>query len=279
MKRLLMSGLVLISAFAANSVFSQEKIPTLFPSNTTYRFMLMRGELRPLLSSSPDPREVWNDPTAHYFFQKSTWKELDFTDDQIKQIEKMQKERVEFNKFLGRRSNLFANEARDENGKIDMVKYRKLIKKNFDALVKFNEQQELKLREVVPRHQWVQMSEIITKYTLKGEGLASQITKAGFSDFLDLTDAQKEKLKTVSRKLIEENKKQMKKMSQKTVRELMQVLTKDQKQKLLKAIGAEDFSEFESINIVALNEQLRRFVDADKSAQNPKSGKQPTKKR
>ena len=58
----------------------------------------------------------------------------------------------------------------------------------------------------------------------------------------------------------------MKQMARDSVRQLMKVLTKSQKEKLLKAIGAEDFSDFESINIVALNEQLRRFVNAGQNS-------------
>ena len=56
--------------------------------------MLIKGQLQPLKNSAPDPAEVWNDPIASFFFHKSTWKELDFTGDQIEKITAMKSKRV-----------------------------------------------------------------------------------------------------------------------------------------------------------------------------------------
>ncbi len=273
MRKLLLLTITLTVLVTSRPVIAQDKIPTLFPSPSSYQFALIKGQLRPLISSVPDPAEVWGDPTASYFLQKSTWKELDFTDEQIDTIKEMKQARKKLYAKLGKQSNIFALKAKKPDGTTDRALYRELMKQNLASLREFNTNQEKQLRKIIPRHQWVQMSETITKYTLKAEGIASQITKSNFTEYLTLTEKQQRELKDVSKEIVKENDQKLREMAKKSVRKLMAVLTDSQKEKLLRAIGADDFSDFESINVVALNEQLRRFAfPKDNSTHAKKSG-------
>ena len=154
----------------------------------------------------------------------------------------------------------FFEMAKDDSDNVDINKYKVLIKQNYKAKQEHNIGLEKRLRDTVLPRQWKQMAEFITRKTLQSQGVANHIINAQFASYLKLSDKQKGELSAVAQKLVKENDARLRKMAQDGMKKLLDVLSEEQRKKLLKAVDLDHAEQLGDIHIVILNEQLRRFV-------------------
>ncbi len=253
----LVCGLIL----STSTVFGQnEEVPALLPATSTFSFRMVGNQLQAVQAVGKDESIFWHDPLCIYFLNKSHRKNVELTDEQLKVIKNIEQDYSKFQQHLGRQSHKFLEMSKDETGRPNIKKYKELLKQNFMAKQEYNVGLEKRLRDTVLPHQWKQMAEAITRKTLQSQGVANHITNAQFASYLKLSDKQKGELLLVAEKLVKENDTKLKKMAEDNMQELLDVLSEEQKKKLLKAVDLDSIEQFGDIHIVVLNEQLRRFV-------------------
>ena len=256
-------SLVFIIALIDASLLAQEQqeAPAVLPSTSSFSFRMVGSQLQAVQAVGKDESQFWLEPLSIYFLNKKNRENVELTNEQVEVIEAIEKDYQEFQEHLGRQSVKFFEMAKDETGKVDINKYKQLIKRNFKAKQEHNVGLEKRLRATILPHQWKQMAESVTRKTLQSQGVANHVTNAQFASYLKLSDKQKGEMLAVAQKLVKENDAKLKKMAQDSMKKLLDVLSEEQQKKLLKAVDLDSVEQLGDIHIVVLNEQLRRFVE------------------
>ena len=255
-------------------ISAQDNIPALLPSARTTGLRFHKGKVERVQTAMPNPFQHWEDnPLASCFMEKSNWKLVDLTDEQMELLQDLHEDYSRFKTELNKQTTAERLEIRNADGTLNVEAMLAQNKRKSKLHREYTQRLTEKIRDIIPEHMWRQMSENMTRKTLKIEGIVAQISKPEFAEFLEMSDDQAEKLKEVSAEIVRKNDELLKKMSKDTVKKLMSNLTQEQRKRLLKAIGADDFGDFESTNIVMLNEQLRFFSSDSKKSKRRDSQK------
>ena len=240
---------------------SAQNAPAIFPSNTGYQIRFKDGKLEVIQFLNSNSAELWEDRLASIFIFKSTLDKMDMTADQEAKLNLLAKSHERFhNDVLAPNSVKFNEQATDENGRLDYKKYTELMEQNAVASKEFNAQLTKQMYEIVRPHQWREAAELVTRATLRNEGVARHLVTGEFAAYMKMSAKQKDDLKRVASKLVIENDAMLEKLARDSVQKMLAVLDDEQLTKLLEVMGVEDPKALEATNIVILNEQLRQFV-------------------
>ena len=254
---------VLLSCCSASMAQQQDidELPVILPGQYQLGFHVADGQISLVQMASPDSTDSWDNPLAEYFLYQDHHKGLELSDDQKQRISELKRNHNKHQRSLADNSRRFLRQAMDENGAINVEKYRSLMQENKRLDRQHHKEIEKTLNEIILRHQWTYMANAIARDTIRSEGLGNHLGNPALTKFLKVSDKQQAEIAAEAAKIVAEYDRDFAEMSKSAVKRLLSKLNAKQKDQLKKLIGEGDLTSLHDVNVVILTEQLRQVAN------------------
>ena len=256
----LMQAVLLTCCFTADCQQQSDKFPVILPGQYQLGFHVADGKISIVQTASPNPADVWENPLADYFLSPGYHKGLELSNDQKQRIAELKRAYRKHLDTLGDNSHRFYRQATDENGKLDVEKYRTLMQENRRLHKQQHVDIEKKLNEFILPHQWTYLANKVARDTIRSEGLGNHLGNPALTKFLKVSDKQQAEIAAEAAKIVAEYDRDFAEMSKSAVKRLLSKLNAKQKDQLKKLIGEDDLTSLHDVNVVILTEQLRQVA-------------------